>query len=109
MLKRTLVTFFGLLVVMQVVGNVQASGLFATLATAFVLSVINVTVKPLLLVLTLPVNLLTLGLFTLVVNAACLGLAALFVPGFAVYGFGSALLAALLLSIVTLIVNSMLE
>ena len=109
MLKRTLVTFFGLLVVLQVVQGVQSANLVATLAGAFVLSVINLTVKPLLFVLTLPVNLVTLGLFTLVINGACLGLAALLVPAFSIAGFGSALLGALILSLTTLIVNSMLE
>jgi putative membrane protein len=109
MLKRSLVTFFGLLVVMQLLPGIQADSLWVALVAALVLSLINLTIKPLLLVLTLPATLLTLGLFTIVINGACLGLTAWLVPGFAVAGFGSALLGALLLSLTTILVNSMLR
>jgi putative membrane protein len=109
MLKRSLVTFFGLLVVMQLLPGIRADSLWVALVAALVLSLINLTIKPLLLVLTLPATLLTLGLFTIVINGACLGLTAWLVPGFAVAGFGSALLGALLLSLTTILVNSMLR
>jgi putative membrane protein len=109
MIKRILVCFFGLLVVLQLLPSVAASSLLSTFVAALVLSLINVTLKPVMLILTLPINILTLGLFTLIVNAICIGLTDWLVPGFVIYGFGSAMLAALLLSIVTLIVNSVIK
>lgn len=108
MIKRSLVTFFGLLVVMQLVPGIE-SGILAGLAAAFVLSVFNLTLKPLLIIFTLPVTILSLGLFLLVINAILLGLTGWLVPGFHVAGFGSALIGALILSLVTLIVNSMIK
>jgi putative membrane protein len=109
MIRRLLVVLFGLLVVLQVSPGISSDSLLSSLATALALSVINLTLKPLLLLLTLPVNLLSLGLFTLVINGACLALAAGLVDGFHVAGFGSAVLGALLLSLVTLVVNGLLR
>jgi putative membrane protein len=109
MIKRSLVTFFGLLVAMQLVPGIDSSGLIAALAAAFVLSIFNLTLKPLLVLLTLPVTLLSLGLFLLVINAILLGFTAWLVPGFHVLNFGSALIGSVVLSLVTLIVNSMIK
>jgi len=66
---------------------------------ALVLGICNALVRPVLLVLTLPITVLTLGLFLLVVNAAVIGLTAWFVPGFAIAGFIPALLGGLIVSI----------
>jgi len=109
MTRRLLVTFFGLLVVLQIGPGVQSASIWHTAAAALVLSVVNLTFKPVLLLLTLPVNLLSLGLFTVVVNACCLGLTGWLVDGFDLGSAGSTLLDALLLSVVTLIVNGLLD
>jgi putative membrane protein len=106
MMKRILVCFFSLLVVLQIMPGVEANSLVSAFTAALVLSLINVTLKPVMLILTLPINILSLGLFTLVVNAICLGLTDWLVRGFEIYGFFYAILAAFVLSIVTLIVNS---
>jgi putative membrane protein len=74
--------------------------LVGALIAAVVLGAFNYFLKPLLLVLTLPINILTLGLFSLVINAALVLLASLIVPGFTVVGFWTAFLFALVLSIV---------
>ncbi len=74
------------------------------LAAAF-LGVVNAVIRPVVLILTLPINILTLGLFTLVVNAFMLKLVAWLVPGFALETFGAALLGALLISLVSWAVN----
>jgi putative membrane protein len=63
------------------------------------LGVVNAIVRPVMLVLTFPFTLVTLGLFLLVVNAAMLGLVALFLPGFQIEGFWAAVVAAILVSI----------
>lgn len=74
--------------------------LAGALVLAVVLGVINTFIKPVILLLTLPLTILTLGLFSLVINALLIMLAAMFVPGFMVAGFWWALLFALVLSLV---------
>ena len=74
--------------------------LLGALVLAVVLGIINLFIKPVLKLLTLPLTILTLGLFSLVVNALLVMLADIVVPGFAVAGFWSALLFAILLSLI---------
>lgn len=79
-------------------------GVTVTLMGAFIAAVVlgalNLFIRPILVLLTLPITILTLGLFSLVINALLVMLAALFVPGFTVAGFWTALLFAFVLSIV---------
>jgi putative membrane protein len=70
---------------------------------------LNISIRPLLLIITLPINLLTLGLFTFVINAAMLGLTAWLLAGFVVFGFWPALGGALIISLVSLILNSIFQ
>jgi len=88
-------------VVSVVVPGIHAETVLATFAAALVLGILNALLRPILLLLTLPINLLTLGLFTFVVNALMLELTATIVGGFVVEGFGAALLGALALSVVS--------
>jgi putative membrane protein len=81
-------------------------GALLVLASGAVLGLINTAIKPFLLVLTLPINILSLGFFTFVINAACLGLVAYVVPGFKVAGFWPALWGALMLSLVSIFLNA---
>jgi putative membrane protein len=69
------------------------------LLAALLLGVVNAIVRPILVILTFPLTLLTLGLFLLVVNAAMLGLVAWLIPGFYLSGFRAAFLAAIIVSI----------
>ena len=71
----------------------------AALIAAFALGFVNAVIRPLIIILTLPVNILTLGLFTFVINALMLMLASAMVSGFSVSGFWTAFLAALVLGI----------
>lgn len=91
-----------ILVVAYVLPGVTISSFVAALAVAVVLGLINTFIRPLVLVLTLPINLLTLGLFTLVINTLMVMLAAQLVPGFAVVGFWSAFVFSLALWIVNI-------
>lgn len=77
-----------------------ASGLALAVA-ALVLGLVNAVIKPILVVLTLPITILTLGLFYLVVNGLAFALAAFIVPGFSVSSFGQAILGALIVGIVS--------
>ena len=81
------------------------SNLSALLATA-ALAIINAVLRPILLVLTLPINILSLGLFTFVINALMLQLCAIMIPGFYIASFVSALIASVVLSILCLIINT---
>lgn len=109
MIRRLLITFFGLLVVLQVSPGISSVSWQTSAVAALVLSLINLSFKPVMLLVTLPVNLLSLGLFTLVINGICLYATAWLVDGFRVAGFGSAVLGAFLLSVVTLIVRALVE
>jgi putative membrane protein len=77
------------------------------LIAAVVLGIVNGLVRPLMFVLTLPLTVLTLGLFLLVLNAAMLGLVALLVPGFHIAGFWTAVGASLVVSLVAWVASSL--
>jgi putative membrane protein len=72
---------------------------------SIVLGLINATIRPVLLLLTLPINLLTLGLFTLVINGLMLWLVGLVVRGFVIQSFGAAFIAALILMVISSALN----
>ncbi|OQA04225.1 MAG: Membrane protein of unknown function [bacterium ADurb.Bin400] len=79
---------------------------WSLLVTVIVLGLINALIRPVIILLTLPINLFTLGLFTLVINALMFWLASTVVKGFEVEGFGAAFLGALLYSLLAMLVNS---
>ncbi|MBI4572340.1 MAG: phage holin family protein [candidate division NC10 bacterium] len=83
----------------QVLPGIQVDGLWAAIVAALLLGLVNVTLRPILLLLTLPLTVVTLGLFALVVNGAMLALVASVVKGVHVAGFGSAVLGAILISL----------
>jgi putative membrane protein len=80
--------------------GVRLSGFSAALITALVLGLVNTIIRPLLLLLTLPLNIVTLGLFTFVINALLILLTSSLVPGFTVTGFWWALIFSLVLSVI---------
>lgn len=89
--------------------GIQVDGAKAAILTALLLGLINATLRPILLILTLPLTLLTLGVFALVINGAMLALAARFVEGVQLAGFGSAVLGAVVISLVGGVVNWVLQ
>ncbi|MBV9349520.1 MAG: phage holin family protein [Patescibacteria group bacterium] len=105
LLVRFLGSVLAILAAAYFVPGVTVSNFFAALLIAIVLGVLNVTVKPLITLLTLPFTLLTLGLFTFVINGLILWLAAAFVPGFSVAGFIPAFLGALVIAVVNWILH----
>jgi putative membrane protein len=102
----TLITALGLLVVDLVVPGVTLATFPAALLAGISLGLVNGSVRPVLSVLSLPINFLTLGAFSLVVNGVCFWLASLFVPGFAVHGFLAMILGPVVLSLVTTFLNN---
>ena len=86
--------------------GISVENFFSAILVAIVLGLINVFIKPILLLITLPINFLTLGIFTLVLNALLLMLAGYVTPGFEVDGFWSAFFGALILSILSAGINN---
>jgi putative membrane protein len=95
-----LATAFGLGVATLMVSGIKSKNLLAFIVAATVLGLINASIRPALWFLTAPLSVLTFGLFALVINALMIMLAAAFVPGFEVKGFGSAFLGAIIMAII---------
>jgi len=102
------VVALGLAAAAYLVPGVSISSGTALAFGALVLGFVNAVVRPVMALLTLPLTLLTLGLFYLVVNAAAFGLAAALVPGFSVASFWAALLGALVVSLVSWFIGAFL-
>lgn len=99
-LLRWVATALAIGVAAQVLPGVQVDGPWAALVAALLLGFVNATLRPLLLFFTLPITVLTLGVFALVVNGAMLALVAAVVKGIHLAGFGSAVLGGLVISLV---------
>ncbi len=97
-LLRTLISSLGLFLAAKLVPSIRFDSEWTLLGAAVLLGVVNAIVRPVLVVLTFPITVLTLGLFLLVVNAAMLGLVAALLDGFAVGGFRAALAGSLIVS-----------
>jgi len=106
-LAHLLVTAALLLLVANTVRGVQVAGWGSAILGALALGLVNAFVRPLMVLLTLPLTVLTFGLFLLVVNAFMLWLVAALVPGIRVQGFGAALLGSLLLTLLNLSVAAL--
>ncbi len=89
--------------------GIQVSGILSLLLASLALGVLNALVRPLLLLVTLPLTVVTLGFFVFVVNALVLKLAAFTVPGFEVVGFWTALFGAIALSLFHMVLGSFLR
>jgi putative membrane protein len=100
-LLRILVNAGAIYLAASLVPGVELRGVGAAVLAGLVLGLVNAVVRPVLVLLTLPLTLLTLGLFLFVLNAVCLWLASALVPGFEIRGFGAAFLGALLVSVVS--------
>ena len=98
-----------LLLVANVYPGVSVAGFGAALVAALVLGLLNALVRPLLVLLTLPVTVLTLGLFLFVINAAMFYAAAELLGGLSVAGFGAALIGSLLYSLCGIVIDAALE
>lgn len=108
-LIRVLVNGFAIYLVAQIVPGISVSGVLAALGAGLVLGLVNAIVRPVLILLTLPVTLVTLGLFLFVLNAFCLWLTAQLVTSFEVHGLWAALFGALLISAVSWVLSAFLS
>lgn len=106
---KIVLTAVAVLVIAHFLPGVSVVNFTSAVIVAVVLALLRVTIKPLLIILTLPVTILTLGLFLLVINALIISLADNLIDGFNVTGFWTALLFSLILSIFESILYSLLD
>lgn len=103
-LINLLLSGIAVLISAYVIPGVQVDGFFAAVVVAIILALVNAFVRPVVGLLTLPINVVTLGLFSFIITALMVMLTAMIVPGFEVSGF----LAALLFGVVLSLVNGLL-
>jgi putative membrane protein len=102
---RTLIAMLGLYLASALLSGVQIEGTGSVIVAALLLALVNAFVRPVAILLTLPLTIVTLGLFLLVINAAMFGLVAAMLDGFSVAGFWSAVFGALIVSITSTIAS----
>jgi putative membrane protein len=106
LLVRWLVLTAAIMVASYLIQGIEINGFFSAFFAAAILGVLNVFFRPILLILTLPINILTLGLFTFIINAVLLKMASGVISGFVVHGFWSAVFGGLIISVVSWLLNS---
>jgi len=104
---RVLVNILAIILAASVIRGIRLDGVLPAIAAGLLLGLVNAVVRPVLLILTLPITLVTLGLFLLVLNGFCLWLVASVIKGFHVDGFWSAMLGALVVSALSWIVTAL--
>lgn len=107
MLINLIINAIAFYVIAYIVPGVKIENFQTLGVVAIIWGVLSVILKPILILLTLPVNIMTLGLFTFVINAFMIMLMSNFVPGFRVDGFGTALLAAIVLALLNVVLGGL--
>ena len=105
-LIRWLTTTAAIVATAYLLDGIYVSSFFSALFAAAVLGIFNAVLRPIALLLTLPINILSLGLFTFIINALMLKMASGIIPGFGVYGFWTAIFGSLLISLISWLLNS---
>lgn len=109
LLIRWLLNALALVLTDKLITGISVDGFGAALIAALVLGIVNAVIRPVVVLLTIPINFITLGLFTLVINGLMLLLAAKVVDGFNVDGFFPAVIGAILLSIISALLNMIIK
>jgi putative membrane protein len=107
LMVRWVVSALSLLLTAALLPGIRVGGVFSALVAAAFLGIFNALLRPVLIILTLPINILTLGLFTLVINGLMLQLVASVIKGVEIDGFGWAVLGSLVLGIINWAVNAL--
>jgi putative membrane protein len=105
-LIRWLILTIAIIIASYLLEGIHISGFFSAFFAAAALGILNALFRPVLILLTLPINILTLGLFTFIINALMLKMASGVIPGFEVYGFWTAVFGSLIISVVSWLLNS---
>ena len=106
LLVRWLILTAAIMVASYLIQGIEVNGFVTAFFAAAILGVLNVFFRPILLILTLPINILTLGFFTFIINAVLLKMASGVISGFVVHGFWSAVFGGLIISVVSWLLNS---
>jgi len=106
LLIRWLVLTVAIMVASYLMEGIYVSGFFSAFFAAAILGILNAFFRPVLIILTLPINILSLGLFTFIINAMLLKIASSIIAGFEVYGFWSAVFGSLIISLVSWLLSS---
>lgn len=109
LLIRWFATAATLLIIAYAVPGITVTGVYIALVTAVVLGLVNAVIRPIFIVLTLPINILTLGFFTLVINGLMFWFVASFIDGFEVAGFWAAFVGSLIMCISSWLVNKLIH
>lgn len=109
LIARILITALALIIVSKLIPGVTVDGIYPALIAALILGGLNVLVKPIIVVLTLPITILTLGLFIFIINGAMFWFAASFLDGFQVDSFLIAIIGSLLVSVISTIGNWLID
>ncbi|MGA3207524.1 MAG: phage holin family protein [Syntrophales bacterium] len=105
-LIRWIILMVSIIVASYLLEGIHISGFFSAFFAAAALGMLNALFRPILLILTLPINVLTLGLFTFIINALMLKIASGIIPGFEVHGFWTAVIGSLIISVISWLLNS---
>ena len=103
---RWLILTAAIMFASYILDGIQVKGFFTALFAAAILGILNAFFRPILIILTLPINILSLGVFTFIINAMLLKMASGVISGFQVYGFWSAVFGSLLISLVSWALSS---
>jgi len=109
LLIRWVILTLAILVAGYLIEGIEVKGFWSAFLAAAILGVLNAVFRPILIILTLPVNILTLGLFTFVINAVLMMMVSGVVGGFEVHGFWAALLGSLVISVASWLLNSFID
>lgn len=107
MLMKILINAIAFYVTARIVPGMDIAGWESLIVVAVLWGVLTMVLKPILLILTLPINIMTLGLFTFVINGVLLLILGVIVPGFIVGGLGTAIVASIVLSLVNMVLEKL--
>ncbi|MCL5090799.1 MAG: phage holin family protein [Patescibacteria group bacterium] len=107
-LVNLLISSLAIFVTAYILPGIELTNFWTAIVVALVLGLVNAIIRPFLIIITLPINILTLGLFTLVINALLVLLVSAIVPGFHVRSFGWAVLFGLILTLINWVIYAIL-
>lgn len=109
LILQTILNIVALMITTYIIPGFVVDSLWAAFVTVVILAILNLFIKPLLLLITLPINVLTLGLFTFIINAVLLMIASSIVPGFTLASWSSAIWGAIILALISAVFSAMSE
>lgn len=104
-IARTIINAVAIYITASIIGGIHIKGFGAAVVAAVILGAVNALIRPIIMFFALPINIITLGIFTLVINGVLLKMVAAITSGFTITSFGTAILASLIISIISSIIS----